>query len=81
VNSLIICEIINGTAFVNSDDEAVVELSSDLNKKIFYGTSGKKRSSVKIIKSDPFPEIQVKELILLIYKNKSLLELIIFKHY
>jgi UDP-N-acetylmuramoyl-tripeptide--D-alanyl-D-alanine ligase len=48
----------NGTAFVNSDDEAVVELSNDLNKKIFYGTSGKDLRG-KIIKSDPFPEIQI----------------------
>ncbi|MEO9032892.1 MAG: UDP-N-acetylmuramoyl-tripeptide--D-alanyl-D-alanine ligase [Ginsengibacter sp.] len=47
-----------GTAFVNSDDPAVVALSNDLNKKVFYGISGKDYSG-KIIKSDPFPEIQV----------------------
>ncbi len=47
-----------GTAFINSDDPAVVALSNDLNKKIFYGFSGKDYHG-KIIKSDPFPEIQV----------------------
>jgi len=48
----------NGIAFVNSDDDAVVELSNDLKKKIFYGTSGKDIQG-KIIKTDPFPEIQI----------------------
>jgi len=48
----------NGTAFVNSDDDAVVELSNNLDKKIFYGTSGKGLQG-KIIKTDPFPEIQI----------------------
>ena len=48
----------NGTAFVNSDDAAVVQLSKDLNKKIFYGSSGKNLHG-KIIKSDPFPKIQI----------------------
>jgi len=48
----------NGTAFVNSDDDAVLQLSIDLNKKIFYGSSGKNLHG-KIIKSDPFPEIQI----------------------
>lgn len=48
----------NGTAFVNSEDRAVVELSEGLNKKIFYGASGKDIKG-KIIKTDPFPEIQI----------------------
>lgn len=48
----------NGTAFVNSDDDAVVELSNNLNKKIFYGTSGKDLHG-KIIIADPFAEIQI----------------------
>lgn len=47
-----------GKAFVNSDDPAVVALTNDLNKKVFYGISGKDYRG-KIIKSDPFPEIQV----------------------
>ena len=48
----------NGTAFVNSDDDAVAELSKNLNNKIFYGASGKNLQG-KIIKTDPFPEIQI----------------------
>ncbi|MGZ4049109.1 MAG: UDP-N-acetylmuramoyl-tripeptide--D-alanyl-D-alanine ligase, partial [Bacteroidia bacterium] len=48
----------NGTTFVNSDDDAVVELSNNLNKKVFYGTSGKDLQG-KIITSDPFPRIQI----------------------
>ena len=48
----------DGTAFINSDDVAVVELSNYLNKKIFYGVSGKDLQG-KIIKCDPFAEIQI----------------------
>ncbi len=48
----------NGIAFINSDDERVVELSKDLEKKILYGSSGKDLHG-EIIKSDPFPEIQI----------------------
>jgi UDP-N-acetylmuramoyl-tripeptide--D-alanyl-D-alanine ligase len=48
----------NGIAFVNSDDEAVIELSNDLTKKIFYGASAKDLRG-KIIKNDPFPEILI----------------------
>ncbi|HEY5407768.1 MAG TPA: UDP-N-acetylmuramoyl-tripeptide--D-alanyl-D-alanine ligase [Ginsengibacter sp.] len=48
----------NGTAFINSDDEAVVELSKDLNEKIFYGSAGTDLCG-KIIKSDPFPELRI----------------------
>ncbi len=48
----------NGTAFINSDDNAVVELSKDVNKKIFYGASGKDLHG-KIIKNNPFPEIEI----------------------
>lgn len=48
----------DGTAFVNSDDPAVVSLSQGLDNKIFYGFSGQDYRG-KIIKSDPFPEIQV----------------------
>jgi UDP-N-acetylmuramoyl-tripeptide--D-alanyl-D-alanine ligase len=49
---------INGTAFINSDDDGVVELSKDLNKKVLYGVSGKYLHG-KIVKTDPFPEIQI----------------------
>lgn len=48
----------NGLAFVNSDDDAVVEQSRNLNNKIFYGASGKDLQG-KIIKTDPFPQIQI----------------------
>ena len=48
----------NGTAFINSDDESVIELSIKLDKKIFYGSSGKDLYG-KILKSDPFPEIEI----------------------
>ena len=48
----------NGFAFVNSDDDAVVEQSRNLNNKIFYGASGKDLQG-KIITTDPFPQIQI----------------------
>jgi UDP-N-acetylmuramoyl-tripeptide--D-alanyl-D-alanine ligase len=48
----------DGTAFVNADDAAVVKCSNDVNNKIFYGASGKDISG-KILKSDPFPEIEI----------------------
>ncbi|HVZ96718.1 MAG TPA: UDP-N-acetylmuramoyl-tripeptide--D-alanyl-D-alanine ligase [Chitinophagaceae bacterium] len=48
----------NGTAFVNADDSAVVDLSKGISKKIFYGSSGRDIRG-KIIHSDPFPEIKI----------------------
>ena len=48
----------DGTAFVNADDAAVVDLGNGINKTIFYGITGKDISG-KIIKSDPFAEILV----------------------
>lgn len=48
----------DGTAFVNSDDPEVLDLSGRLKSKVFYGISGQDYRG-KIIKSDPFPEIQV----------------------
>ncbi len=60
---------IDGTAFINSDDVAVVELSNYLNKKIFYGVSGKDLQG-KIIKCDPFAEIQISGSISMDIKSK-----------
>ena len=48
----------NGTAFINADDDAVMECSTGIKNKIFYGSTGQDISG-KIIASDPFPEIQI----------------------
>jgi UDP-N-acetylmuramoyl-tripeptide--D-alanyl-D-alanine ligase len=48
----------NGTAFVNSDDSAVIDLSNGINKVLFYGVSGKDLHG-KIIKSDPLIEVNI----------------------
>ncbi len=48
----------DGTAFVNADDVAVVDLGTRLNKTVSYGITGKDISG-KIIQSDPFAEILV----------------------
>ena len=47
-----------GTAFVNADDSAVVEISKGIDKTIFYGRTGKDFNG-KLIKSDPFAEVLV----------------------
>ena len=44
----------DGTAFVNSDDDAVLQLSIEMKNKIFYGSD----ANVKI-NSDPFLEINI----------------------
>jgi UDP-N-acetylmuramoyl-tripeptide--D-alanyl-D-alanine ligase len=48
----------NGTAFVNSDDRSVFDVSRPVNNKIFYGSSGQDFRG-KIISNDPFAEIAV----------------------
>ncbi len=45
-----------GTAFINADDPAVVEISKGIDKTIFYGRTGKDFNG-KLIKSDPFAEV------------------------
>ena len=47
-----------GTAFVNADDSAVVEISKGIDKTIFYGRTGKDFNG-KLIESDPFAEVRV----------------------
>jgi UDP-N-acetylmuramoyl-tripeptide--D-alanyl-D-alanine ligase len=47
-----------GTAFVNADDPAVVEISRGIDKTIFYGKVGKDFNGV-LIKSDPFAEVLI----------------------
>jgi len=48
----------DGTAFVNADDAAVIEMGLKINKAIFYGVSAKDYSG-KIVKSDPFAEVSI----------------------
>lgn len=48
----------NATAFVNSDDLSVVQLSSGINNVIFYGSDGGNMKGY-IIKSDHFLEINI----------------------
>ena len=48
----------NGTAFVNADDSAVINLSNGINKALFYGVSGKDLHG-NIIKSDPLIEVKI----------------------
>lgn len=48
----------NGVAFVNSDDESVVQLSKGINEVIAYGSNGKNIKG-NIIESDPFLEINI----------------------
>ena len=55
-----------GTAFVNADDRAVVEISNGIDQTIFYGRAGKDVNG-QLIKSDPFAEVLisgVKEIII-----------------
>ncbi len=47
----------DGTAFVNIDDDAIIELSKGIKDIICYGSSSNVNS--KIIKSDPFLEINI----------------------
>ena len=48
----------NGTAFVNADDDAVLELSKNLKNKIYYRSKGEK-SAGNIIENDPFIEVKI----------------------
>ena len=47
----------SGTAFVNADDDAVVELSNGISNVIFYGNEGNDLQGT-ITRSDPFLEVQ-----------------------
>ena len=48
----------NGTAFVNADDDAVLELSKNLKNKIYYRSKGEK-STGNILENDPFIEVKI----------------------
>ena len=48
----------DGVAFVNSDDEAVVDLSNSIKNTIFYGKKGKDSKGL-ITSSDPFVAINI----------------------
>jgi UDP-N-acetylmuramoyl-tripeptide--D-alanyl-D-alanine ligase len=49
----------NGTVFVNTDDDAVLELSRNLKDVIYYG-SERANSTGTILKKDPFLEVLVR---------------------
>lgn len=49
----------NGTAFVNTDDDVVLELSKNLKDVIYYG-SKRENSTGIILKKDPFLEVSVR---------------------
>jgi len=48
----------NGTAFVNEDDPAVVELGNHLQKTVHYGSKGGTITG-RLIKNDPFIEVAI----------------------
>lgn len=48
----------NGTAFVNTDDAAVDELSKPINNTIFYGSKSEDAKGI-IVKNDPFIEVKI----------------------
>jgi len=48
----------NGTAFVNTDDETVLALSSQMKNIIYYGSKSENAKG-SILKNDPFIEVQV----------------------
>jgi UDP-N-acetylmuramoyl-tripeptide--D-alanyl-D-alanine ligase len=48
----------NGTAFVNTDDPAVFDLRKKVGKAIFYGSQSENAKG-KIIKNDPFIEVEI----------------------
>src|SRR5665647_1004818 len=48
----------HGIAFVNKDDNAVWELSTNLKNVIYYGTKGEKSTGI-ILKNDPFIEVKI----------------------
>lgn len=48
----------HGIAFVNTDDNAVMELSTNLKNVIYYGSKGEKSTGI-ILKNDPFIEVKI----------------------
>lgn len=48
----------NGTAFVNEDDPAVLELGNHLKKTIHYGSAGEANTG-RLLKKDPFIEVKI----------------------
>jgi UDP-N-acetylmuramoyl-tripeptide--D-alanyl-D-alanine ligase len=50
----------DGTVFVNTDDDAVYDLSKPINNAIFYGSKSK-NSTGAIIKNDPFIEVKIED--------------------
>jgi UDP-N-acetylmuramoyl-tripeptide--D-alanyl-D-alanine ligase len=48
----------NGTAFVNTDDKAVFELGSHIKNAIYYGSKSDNIKG-KIVKNDPFIEVEI----------------------
>jgi UDP-N-acetylmuramoyl-tripeptide--D-alanyl-D-alanine ligase len=48
----------NRIAFVNEDDTAVMELSSDIKNVIYYGSKGA-NSTGNVFKNDPFIEVKI----------------------
>lgn len=59
----------NGTAFVNTDDKAVEEVSSQVNQVVFYGSKSEKAKG-KILKNDPFIEVQINSENAIVIKTK-----------
>jgi len=50
----------DGTVFVNTDDDAVYDLSKPISNAIFYGSKSK-NSTGAIIKNDPFIEVKIED--------------------
>ena len=50
----------NGLAFINADDMNLMEMSSAVERKEFFGSSTQTRVAGRIISSDPFLSIEVK---------------------
>lgn len=48
----------NGTVFINEDDTAVLELSSNIKKVMYYGSKGA-NSTGNVFKNDPFIEVKI----------------------
>ena len=48
----------NGVAFVNTDDEAVLELGKSLKNKIYYGKKGEENTG-NIFRNDPFIAVKI----------------------
>jgi UDP-N-acetylmuramoyl-tripeptide--D-alanyl-D-alanine ligase len=47
-----------GTAFINTDDPAVLELGKNLKNTVYYGSTGES-STGTILKKDPFIEVRI----------------------